>query len=70
MINIKFPYSRPNISINDIQAVTKFLKSQYLANGIIVKNFEKVIQDKFQVRNSIVCNSGTAALHSNYNFWV
>ena len=66
MINIKYPYSRPNISNNDIQAVTKVLKSQYLAQGNIVKNFEKVMQDKFQVRNSIVCNSGTAALHSTY----
>ena len=41
MKNLKYPYARPNVSKEDISAVTKTLESQYLAQGEINKNFEK-----------------------------
>ena len=66
MNKIKYPYSRPNVTETDIKSVIKVLRSQYLAQGSVVKDFENQISKKFQVKNAIVCNSGTAALHSVY----
>ena len=66
MKKIKYPYSRPNLNKRDISVVIKTLESQYLAQGKEVKNFENSIQKKFNVKQAIVCNSGTAALHSLY----
>ena len=63
---IKYPYARPNVTSNDIAAVTKAMKSQYLTNGGILKSFENDLSSLFKVKNSIVCNSGTAALHLIY----
>ena len=64
---IKFPYSRPDVTHNDINLVKNSLKSQFLTGGNIIKAFEKKISKKFNVKNSIVCNSGTAALHLIYS---
>ena len=64
---IKFPYSRPDVTNSDIALVKKALKSQFLTGGQIIKVFEKKIEKKFNVKNSIVCNSGTAALHLIYS---
>ena len=44
----------------------KSLKSQYLTQGEIVKKFEGEIKKKLKVKEAIICNSGTAALHSVY----
>ena len=56
---IKFPYSRPDVVDADVVAVRKALKGQYLTGGNIIDNFEKSISNRFNVQNSIVCNSGT-----------
>ena len=64
---IKFPYARPDVTNSDIALVKKALKSQFLTGGRIIKVFEKKIEKKFNVKNSIVCNSGTAALHLIYS---
>ncbi len=63
---LKYPYSRANVTKKDIKDVIKVLESQYLTQGKIVKNFEKKIESKLKVKQAIVCNSGTAALHSVY----
>ena len=66
MNSLKFPYSRADLNKSDIKSVIKILEKQYLAQGKTVKIFEKAIQKKFNVSEAIVCNSGTAALHSVY----
>ena len=66
MNKFKYPYSRADVNSNDIKAVLNVLKNQYLAQGKIVKKFEAKIQKQFQVSKAIICNSGTAALHSVY----
>ena len=66
MKKLIYPYSRPNLTKSDIISVTNALKSQYLTQGNIVKKFEHNISHKFKVKNTVVCNSGTAALHSVY----
>ena len=63
---VKFPYSRPDVIEDDIVAVKNALKGQFLTGGNIIGNFEKKISNIFNVQNSIVCNSGTAALHLIY----
>ena len=65
MNKLRFPYSRADLNKSDIRAVVKVLEKQYLAQGEVVKNFEDTIQ-KFNVSQAVVCNSGTAALHSVY----
>ena len=66
MNNLKFPYSKADISKSDIKSVIKVLKNEYIAQGKVVKKFEESLQNQFNVREAIVCNSGTAALHSVY----
>ena len=42
MNKLRFPYSRADLNKNDIRAVVKVLEKQYLAQGYIVKKFEKL----------------------------
>ena len=64
---IKYPYSRPVVTKEDREAVSSSLKKQFLTGGDVIKSFEKKISNEFQVKNAIVCNSGTAALHLIYS---
>lgn len=66
MNKLKYPYARPDVTARDINAVVKVLNNQYLAQGKIVKKLELKLQNKFEVSEAIICNSGTAALHSVY----
>ncbi|OUU62602.1 MAG: hypothetical protein CBC22_03675 [Alphaproteobacteria bacterium TMED62] len=66
MNNLRFPYARADLNKNDIKAVLKVLETQYLAQGQVVKKFEEKLKNKFDVSDAIICNSGTAALHSVY----
>ena len=63
---IKYPYARPTVIKKDIDAVERVLKSQYLTQGKVVKSFENNLSNYFKVKNAVVCNSGTAALHLIY----
>lgn len=65
MINI--PYSMPEITKLDIKRVTKVLKNGYLTQGKEIVSFELAITEKFNCKYSMVCNSGTAALHLVYS---
>ena len=62
----KYPYARPNVTNDDIKAVSESLKNQFLTGGKIINNFEKKLMQSFNVKNAIVCNSGTASLHLIY----
>ena len=59
----KFPYSRQQILRQDISAVNKVLKSNYLTQGPVVKEFEKKISKKVNVKYAVAVNSATSALH-------
>jgi UDP-4-amino-4,6-dideoxy-N-acetyl-beta-L-altrosamine transaminase len=65
MINI--PYSMPEITNSDIKRVTSVLKNGYLTQGKEIISFESAITDEFNCKYSMVCNSGTAALHLAYS---
>ena len=63
---IKYPYARPDLNKDDKDAVAKSLNGQFLTGGSIINKFENKISNKFKVKNAVVCNSGTAALHLIY----
>ena len=64
---IKYPYARPVVTKEDKVAVASSLSGQFLTGGEIIGDFEKKIKNEFNVKNAIVCNSGTAALHLIYS---
>lgn len=63
---IKYPYSRPDVTDLDIQAVVSSLKGQFLTQGPGLDAFEAALCKGFGGAHAIVCNSGTAALHLIY----
>ncbi len=57
------PYGKQNISRDDIEAVTKVLKSDFLTQGPEVRKFEKKIATYTGSKYSVAVNSATSALH-------
>lgn len=56
-------YGKQSIDQQDIDAVTKVLKSNFITQGNEVGKFEKLLSNKFGAKNCVVLSSGTAALH-------
>ena len=65
-MSIIYPYSRQEISAEDIEAVTAVLRGRFLTQGPGIEAFEAALCARFGVRFAVVCNSGTAALHLAY----
>ena len=62
--NLKYiPYGRQNITRDDIKAVVKVLKSDFLTQGNVLEDFEKGISIKVNSKYAIAVNSATSALH-------
>ena len=57
------PYGRQSISEEDIEAVVKVLKSDFLTCGKQVELFEEALCQYTGAKYAVVCSSGTAALH-------
>jgi len=57
------PYARQNISEDDILAVEKVLKSDFLTQGSKVTEFEKKLSIKTHAKYCVTTNSATSALH-------
>jgi UDP-4-amino-4,6-dideoxy-N-acetyl-beta-L-altrosamine transaminase len=57
------PYSRHNISKEDIKNVLKVIKSDLLTTGPEVEKFEKKLSKKFKSKYASCVNSATSALH-------
>lgn len=57
------PYSKQNISNEDIKYVTKVLKSKFLTQGNEIKKFEKKINKFTGSKYSVALSSASAALH-------
>ena len=60
------PYSRQNISDNDVTLVNQVMNSDFLTQGPMVEEFENELSSRFGVEHAVVCSSGTAALHLSY----
>jgi dTDP-4-amino-4,6-dideoxygalactose transaminase len=57
------PYGRQKISKEDIEAVNKVLKSDFLTQGEAVPAFEESIKSYCKVKNAVAVNSATSGLH-------
>jgi len=58
------PYGRQSISNNEINAVIKVLKSDWITQGPTVIKFEEAIKKYTGARYSVALNSATSALHA------
>ena len=58
------PYGRQQIDEDDIQAVVKVLRSDWLTTGPKVSEFEQAVADFVGAKYAVAVNSGTAALHA------
>ena len=56
-------YGKQFIDSNDLKSVNKSLKESKLTTGPIVENFENQLGSYLGNNYTIVCNSGTSALH-------
>ena len=59
----QLPYGRQSIDQTDIDAVVKALRSERLAHGPLVGEFELALAKAVGARGAAACSSGTAALH-------
>ncbi|CAM3457979.1 UDP-4-amino-4,6-dideoxy-N-acetyl-beta-L-altrosamine transaminase [Aquirufa ecclesiirivi] len=57
------PYGRQDISEEDIEAVVKVLKSDFLTQGPLVGQFEDAVAQYCGAKYSVAVNSATSALH-------
>ena len=57
------PYSRHAIDEDDIAAVAKVLRGDWLTTGPAVREFEAALARQCGAEHAISCSNGTAALH-------
>jgi UDP-4-amino-4,6-dideoxy-N-acetyl-beta-L-altrosamine transaminase len=57
------PYSRQDIDNDDISAVIKVLKSDFLTTGPVIEEFEESVKSFCSVKHAVAVSNGTAALH-------
>lgn len=62
-MEINIPYGKQNITDEDIEAVVKSLKSDYLTQGPYVEEFETKFANYIGSKYAIAVANGTAALH-------
>ena len=58
------PYARQSIDEQDIAAVCKVLRSDWLTTGPKVEEFEDAVADYVGAKHAVAVSSGTAALHA------
>lgn len=57
------PYGHQSINQDDIAAVTRILKSDWLTQGPAIEKFENAVARKVNTKYAVACSNGTAALH-------
>jgi UDP-4-amino-4,6-dideoxy-N-acetyl-beta-L-altrosamine transaminase len=65
MIDKAIPYGKQNISEEDIAAVVKVLKSDYLTQGPEIPKLESAFAEYVGSKYAVAVSNGTAALHLN-----
>lgn len=60
------PYSKQDINKTDVAAVIKVLKSPFVTQGPVGKEFEAALAKYSGTKHAVVFNSGTSALHAAY----
>ena len=57
------PYGRQDVTEDDINEVTKVLRSDYLTQGPRVEEFENKVANEVDAKYGVAVNSATSALH-------
>ncbi len=57
------PYGRQDITEEDIEAVVATLRSDFLTQGPVVPQFERVVSEHVRAAHAVAVNSATSALH-------
>ena len=57
------PYSKQCINKNDVRAVSKVLKSNFLTQGPMVEKFENKLKKFVGSKYAVAVNSATSGLH-------
>ncbi len=65
-VKLRFPYAKPLVEADDIQAVVSSMEGQFLTQGPQLDAFEEELAQALGAEYAIVCNSGTAGLHLAY----
>lgn len=60
------PYGRQWIDDDDVEAVARVLRSDFLTTGPAVPQFEEELMRATDSRHAVALNSGTSALHAMY----
>ncbi len=63
MTHLDVPFSKPDITEDDVMAVARVVRSGRLALGPEAARFERLVADYVGVRHAIAVSSGTAGLH-------
>ena len=63
---MKYPYSKQNITNEDIKNVVNVLKSEFITQGPITPQFENEISSYVKCKYTLAVNSATSALHLSY----
>lgn len=57
------PYGRQDITEEDIDAVVKVLRSDFVTQGPVIKNFENAVASYCDGKHAVATSSATSALH-------
>ena len=60
------PYGRQTIDDEDVEALVRALRSDYLTTGPLVAEFERALAQKVGATHAVAVSNGTAALHAAY----
>lgn len=63
MIKRVIPYGRQNITAEDVEAVSAVLRSDFLTQGPVIKEFEEAFAGYVGSKYAVAVANGTAALH-------
>lgn len=56
-------HSKPSMDTGDIKAVSEVIRSGYIAQGQVVRRFEKTLASFIGISDGVATSSGTTALH-------
>jgi perosamine synthetase len=60
------PYARQWLDEDDVEAVARALRGDFLTTGPLVEAFERELATRAETAHAVAVSSGTAALHSAY----
>jgi len=62
-MSINIPYGRQSVSEEDIEYISKILKSDFLTQGPLVPKFENEVKNYCGAKYAVAANSATSSLH-------